>query len=645
MTVSSSTNQATFLENGATVFPLPFRFFDDSDIQVYRVDPVTGATTPQNIGVDYALAGAGEPEVDGAALSVLTLTSPLTGANLFVERILPVEQTTDIVNQGSFFAETHEDVFDYLTMLTQQAESNSKGAIRVAIGDPEPNRLPPAPSRANLLMSFDSNGDPIAVAPVSGDASDLALNLANSSDPAKGATLVAFFGGGTVADLQDKASTTKGASILGWLRNALGAVGVNFGKYLGWQPVSVLDFMTDAQRDDVLNGTGALDLSVPLQAARDYIASGTLNRQLVFPAGVYAYSVSPNWALPDAQITAQGEVRLRYTGVGNAVIIDAGAGAETCFNLTMGRFIVEAPPTGGHGVYVRSIHESDLSFFVPTAGASSAGIRVDFAVLTTFRKPTVTSNVVSFYGAAPPQYGVYLNQRNPGETVSYCIFEGISCAGSPIGLHLEHTLGNLFLGGALQACTTRGMETSTTALRDKFIGLDFEANGVRDIVCLGRQMVFQDCDTTLSVFIAGSFNTIRGGNHETIEIDVSAIHPRLEGLLYRRNNTGSLINNSTTTNMRDLIRVDVGGITFTRHNSVPSKTTPLVGASPFTYTNTSGNDVTATVVGGTVSQLAISRPGVAGTNVGFTSGTVLLSPGDGLVITHSAAPALSILTR
>lgn len=197
MTVSSQTSTATFVGNGvATAFPLPFRFFDNGDIRAYFIDSVTGAATQMVLGSDYTLIGAGEPEVDGNALSLLTTTAPLASMRcLYVERVMPQVQETDIVNQGQFFASTHEDVFDRLAMLIQQANGESKGAIRVAIGDPEPNRLPPAAARANLLLSFDTLGNPIVVAPASGSASDLAINLANYVDPAKGAALIGYAGG------------------------------------------------------------------------------------------------------------------------------------------------------------------------------------------------------------------------------------------------------------------------------------------------------------------------------------------------------------------------------------------------------------------------------------------------------------------
>ncbi len=281
MTVSSQTNSATFLGNGvATAFPLPFRFFNNSDIFAYFIDASTGAATPMVIGADYTLTGAGEPEVNGNAVSVLTTTAPLpTGRGLYVERVMQQVQETDIVNQGEFFASTHEDVFDRLTMLIQQSNSNSQGAIRVAIGDPEPDRLPPAPQRANLLLSFDSGGNPIAVAPVSGSASDLALNLANDTDPLKGAALVGYKGR-TVAE-------------------RLGDV------------VSVKDF--GAKGDGVADDTPAFAAAVSHVAGLD---GGVIR----VPSGTYKIS---NLQIPHNRVFIQGE------SSSSTVILNASASLPT----------------------------------------------------------------------------------------------------------------------------------------------------------------------------------------------------------------------------------------------------------------------------------------------------------------------------
>ncbi len=136
MTVSSQTNNETFDGNGVTtVWDLPFRFFDNADIFVYLVDPATQTTTPLLLGVDYTLTGAGLPEQFGTAPGkIITFVPVASLKQLYVERSMAIEQLTDIVNQGRFFPEVHEDVFDRLTMLIQQYSASLSRALLRPIG-------------------------------------------------------------------------------------------------------------------------------------------------------------------------------------------------------------------------------------------------------------------------------------------------------------------------------------------------------------------------------------------------------------------------------------------------------------------------------------------------------------------------------
>lgn len=137
MTVSSQTNKIRIVGNGvADAFPLPFRFFANSEISALFVERATGVTTPAAIGTDYTLTGAGDPEVNGSATGVLTTTVPLAATrDLIILRTLPTTQQTDIVNQGEFFASTHEDVFDRLTMIAQQQQEELSRAVKTSVSD------------------------------------------------------------------------------------------------------------------------------------------------------------------------------------------------------------------------------------------------------------------------------------------------------------------------------------------------------------------------------------------------------------------------------------------------------------------------------------------------------------------------------
>ncbi len=60
----------------------------------------------------------------------------------------------------------------------------------------------------------------------------------------------------------------------------------------------------------------------------------------MFPSGIYKYSESPNWAIQDAVIASEGEVRLRYTVTGNAIVLDGGEIGIGVHNLRFGQFII-----------------------------------------------------------------------------------------------------------------------------------------------------------------------------------------------------------------------------------------------------------------------------------------------------------------
>lgn len=171
MTVSSQTNNETFDGNGVTIlWDLPFRFFHDNEIFVYLVDPVAFTTTPLSLGTDYTLTGAGLPEQFGTAPGKITTTVPVaTLKQLYVERIMGIDQLTDIVNQGRFFPEVHEDVFDRLTMLIQQLSGILDRALVVP-----PGQIPP--SIATILAAEGFAQDAAASAAEAADYAAYARN-------------------------------------------------------------------------------------------------------------------------------------------------------------------------------------------------------------------------------------------------------------------------------------------------------------------------------------------------------------------------------------------------------------------------------------------------------------------------------------
>lgn len=118
MTVSTVVNHEQYDGNGVTtVFPYRFRILRSSHMVVTLSD-ASGVIKTLIQGSDYSITGVGLVTGGNVVLSAALAE----GYQIALDRVLPAVQETDFRNQGRFFAETHEDAFDYLTMLLQQVD-------------------------------------------------------------------------------------------------------------------------------------------------------------------------------------------------------------------------------------------------------------------------------------------------------------------------------------------------------------------------------------------------------------------------------------------------------------------------------------------------------------------------------------------
>lgn len=131
MTVSTTDSVVEYV-SGGPAFPIPYRFLQDSDIEAVLVKQDGNSETLT--GAQYTLSGAGSQNGGTLTSSYAAGFLGVAGASLTISRVMDPVQPTDLRNQGKFLAETHEAVFDRLTMLIQQGFAGLARALVRPIG-------------------------------------------------------------------------------------------------------------------------------------------------------------------------------------------------------------------------------------------------------------------------------------------------------------------------------------------------------------------------------------------------------------------------------------------------------------------------------------------------------------------------------
>jgi hypothetical protein len=161
MTVAAIAPLIEYQEDGVTLaFPVPFRFLAPQNLLAERTDPA-GIVSQLTYGTDYTATGGGTD-----AGGTLTLAASLAGAKLAIRRGTPRAQTIDYQTNDRFPAETHELGLDRDMMIEQEQDAGFQDledrALTVPPGETVPD-LPPADERAQGLLGFDANGDPVII--------------------------------------------------------------------------------------------------------------------------------------------------------------------------------------------------------------------------------------------------------------------------------------------------------------------------------------------------------------------------------------------------------------------------------------------------------------------------------------------------
>lgn len=389
MTVSTEVDHNDYVGNGVTTqFPYTFRVFKKSDLVVTVLDLGQNMTT-LILDTDYTVTGSG-----GYNGGNVVLSTPLTtGWQISISRSLPVTQETDLRNQGKFFAEVHEDAFDRLTMLLQQAfgafrlslrkpstianwydalnnyirnlrdpvnaqdaatknyvdntvQSNFNKTIRV----PENIAvLPSAAARSGMVLTFDSSGNPIVTTPASGSATDV-LNQLASVNGARLVSNAAFYiedvMAANVTNIPDKAiviartrnGINSGGGIFQFLSGSTDTAdnGITFSPVTGSGRLVRIKYSEINVKFFGARGDGVTDDTAAIQAAVDYAKAqySSTSRVAVFmPSGVYRVSMITVYAFT----VLYGEGRttvLKRTDTANVSAVIYGVNSDSLWGYT-----------------------------------------------------------------------------------------------------------------------------------------------------------------------------------------------------------------------------------------------------------------------------------------------------------------------
>jgi hypothetical protein len=123
MTVATEVRSVVYVgDNVATDFPVPFEVLDDTHVRV-TFTPTIGSPVVLTLGANPGFT------LDAPAPNITSIKNcfpvsasvPTPGGTLItIERVVPVTQAVDLSNQGTFDAETHEEMADLGVMVDQQ---------------------------------------------------------------------------------------------------------------------------------------------------------------------------------------------------------------------------------------------------------------------------------------------------------------------------------------------------------------------------------------------------------------------------------------------------------------------------------------------------------------------------------------------
>ncbi len=196
MTVPVSAERNDYIGNGSTnVYVYGFRITAQTHLLVTVADE-DGDETPLTIGTDYTVYGVGV-KLGGD----ITLTSNgqawidsdgylADGWAITIRHVVPLAQSVDIRNLGTYYPETHEDALDYLMWCIKQQQDELNRSVKVGETYTSANISLPQPQDGHALVWDGTDGN-MTNAPVDAGSITTAVSDAEAAQAAAEAAQLA----------------------------------------------------------------------------------------------------------------------------------------------------------------------------------------------------------------------------------------------------------------------------------------------------------------------------------------------------------------------------------------------------------------------------------------------------------------------
>jgi len=135
-------------------FAFGFKIFNNTDLVVVLVDPITFVATSKVLGTDYTVT-INTSTVGG---TVVFTTAPGDGVYVSIRRAIPITQTTDIPSAGLFREVQIENALDKAILIMQQLDELAQRGILQSPYVTSSVIIFPAPE-ANKLIGWNADAD------------------------------------------------------------------------------------------------------------------------------------------------------------------------------------------------------------------------------------------------------------------------------------------------------------------------------------------------------------------------------------------------------------------------------------------------------------------------------------------------------